>query len=111
MAKHEVNITGTTDNQLLARVITPRGEDGYGASVFLKFNSGSGTATVQVSPDGGTTKYTVVDTSGVDITGTANAYHNFVLGIPNKNSDAINIYADLTGGSSADIDVILYDKV
>lgn len=111
MAKHTVNITGTTDNKLLARMRATKEGVSFGGSVYIKINSGSGTVKVQVSPDGGTTKYTAKDTGGVEISATSNAYFNFVHGIPNKNDDAINIYADLSSGSSADIDVILYDTV
>lgn len=111
MAKHTVNITGTTDNQLLGRIRSARGLSGFGGSVYVKINSGSGTVKIQTSPDGGTTKYTVKDTGGVEIETSSNAFFNFVHGVPNSNSDFIDIYADLSSGSNADIDVILFDTI
>ncbi len=107
--KHTQTLTGTTDNVLLANIVTPRSNDGFGGTLFMKINSGSGTITFQISPDGGTTKYTLKDLSGNDLTGTANFYGSFVCGISNKNNDGLQIYADLSSGTSANVTCILYD--
>lgn len=111
MAKHTVSLTGSSGSEVIGKTNnTPNGADGYGGTVFIKNNSGTGTITLQMSPDGGTTKYTVKDVTGTDITGTSNGAFSFVTGIGNKVSEYITFYATLSGGSSADFDVILFDK-
>ncbi len=109
MAKYTQNLTANGDT-LLARVKTPRNDSGgFGASIFIYGTFDSGTATVQVSPDGGTTKFTVKDQSGSDIAPTANFYSNFELGIANVNGEELEIYVNLAGATSPDITVDLYD--
>lgn len=111
MAKHSINLTGSTDSQVIGKTSNnPTGLDGYGATVFLRIDGGSGTFTLQASPDDGTTKYTVKDVNGNDVTGTANGMWNIVSGVGNRTSDFIQYYATLSGGSSADFTVILFDK-
>ena len=55
----------------------------------------SGTVTIQVSPDGGTTWLTAVDMDGVDITFAANGVANFSGAVP----DGATVRTSLAGSS------------
>lgn len=109
--KNELNVTGDTADVLLATVHRRRESQSYAASVFVQGSFGSGTATLQVSPDGGTTKYTIVDAAGEDAVFSANGYTNFVLGGGSENiGEAPQIYVNLAGASGANLNVILFDN-
>jgi len=111
MAKFTTTLTGTTDDNELLKVISPREYAGYGVTLFAKGTEfDGGTITIQVSPDGGTTKFTAKDTNGADVTFTANGYTNILLGNGAKNGEHITVFADLSGASgSADVEVIAFD--
>ena len=109
MAKRTVNLTGTSENEELLRVVSPREYAGYGVTVFAQGTFTAGTVTIQVSPDDGTTKHTAKDVNGADATFSANGYANIILGNGAKLGEDITIFADLSGGSSEDIDVIAFD--
>lgn len=109
MAKQTLTMTTNTTAQL-ADVIRRSDAQSYGATIFVQGTFGGGTATVQVSPDSGTTKYTIKDVSGTDITGTSAFYYNFVLGNPGAASGDLEIYVTLSGATSPSLSVILFDN-
>ena len=113
MAKYTLNLTGSSDNQVLINQNkTTKEHEDFGASVFIQGTFSSATAVVQVSPDNGTTKYTAKDVNGNDISVTAAGYYNFLLGVGNKTSEHITVYGQITGGdSNTDVDFILFDTV
>lgn len=83
----------------------------YAATFFIDGNDGGGTWTLQVSPDGGTTKYTVKNTLGSDITGTAAAYHNYVLaGDSGANSGNMKLYLVLSGAVAPTLKYYNFDN-
>lgn len=75
-------------------------------------NFGSGTLTFQYSLDGGTTKATLKDgpsTASADISYTASG--GFTWDSPlSTGGTAVELYAVLTGSTSADIDVSIIDQ-
>lgn len=103
-----VNIT-TNDTTPLITINAPRLSQGAGLSVFIQGTFGSATVTLQVSPDGGTTKYTAKDINGNDCITTSQAYFNIPLAIGGTNDDAPKLYALTAGGSGTNINIYTFD--
>lgn len=101
-----------TANTKLATVVRRHDQQSYAGTLFIKGGLGAGTFTLQVSPDGGTTKYTVKDTLGNNITGSATGvYFNYVFaGDSSKNSDDMILYVDLAGATNPTLTVYNYDN-
>ncbi len=84
------------------------------ATIFVYGDFGSGgTATLQASPDGGTTYIDVPDATGAATAFTANGMANFEL---YANGDVIaanrvNIRIALAGSTSPDLDIRIFDDV
>lgn len=108
--KLQTALTGTSGSNALSTVHRPRHSDIYFGTVIISLASGSGTAKLQVSADGGTTKVDMKDVSGNAISTTGSAMFNFKLGNGAKSDDAPIIYATLTGGTSANFTVTLFDN-
>lgn len=110
MAKNTITFSADANTEL-ATIIRRHDSQSYAASIFVKGDDGGGTWTLQVSPDDGTTKYTVKDVLGNNITGTANGYYNYVLsGDSSNNSGNMKLYIDLTGSTNPTLTVINYDN-
>lgn len=109
--KHTTSFTADGD-ALLTKIKKPRHADHYSATVFIYGSSfGSGTVTIQLSPDGGTTKITAKDSSGSDVTAAANS--SFVLPVAGNGSDSdefISLYANLNGSTSPSITIDVFDN-
>lgn len=83
----------------------------YFANVFVYGTFGSGTVTLFVSPDGGTTKIPLKDAqSGTAISTAAAAMFSIRLGNGTKLTDAPIIYATLTGSTNPALTVALFDN-
>lgn len=108
--KSSVSLSGTTQNAFLCDVVRPRHSDAFLGTLVVTISSGTGTVALQVSPDGGTTKVPVKDSSGLSISTTSSAQFNFIMGNGDKISNPPKLYADLSGGSSAVVTVTLFDN-
>jgi hypothetical protein len=73
-------------------------------------NFGSGTVTLKISPNGGTTKLALKDASGSDITSTADDNYTGQLAGGNTNSDAPKLYASMSGSTAPSVTYVLYDN-
>lgn len=112
MAKHIKNITA--NESVLIGVANKTAErDRYFATVSVigggGNNFGSGTVTIQYSPDNGTTKIDVLKPDESALTFTANGGRNVELGYGNS-QNGIELYATMTGSTSPDVDVIVHDN-
>ena len=110
MALNQLSMTADA-NTKLATIVRRHDSQSYAASFFVKGSNGGGTWTLQASPDGGTTKYTVQDVLGNDITGTTGAYFNYVLaGDAGTNSSGLELYVNLTGSTSPTLTIYNFDN-
>lgn len=110
MAKRTTQTLLANGTLALGAVRKKRDLDSW-TGLFVAYGTwGSGTLTWQFSPDGGTTKLTIKDLSGNDITSTAddNFLTNFATG--SSNDDPIFLYATLAGATNPNIKVIVYDN-
>jgi hypothetical protein len=99
----------------VCNVHKPNGLDFWRASVYITGaggnNFGSGTVTLQSSPDGGTTKVTMKNLSGTTYSATSNDSVNLSLGSGATNSDAIKVYAVMTGSTNPSVTVTVKDNL
>lgn len=102
-----------TANTILGTIYKKRDSQSYAATIFIKGSLGGGTYTLQVSPDGGTTKYTVNDVNNTPITGTSTGvYWNYVLaGDSGQLGNNMILYVDLAGATSPTTTIYNYDNV
>jgi len=110
MSKHTAEITadGTV---ALANINKPANADKYFATIMISGSTfGSGTVTIQASPDGGVTKITVPDSTGVDFSATAATIRNIELGCGSSNGDFITLYAVMTGSTNPDVTITVFDN-
>lgn len=106
MALYTTTFTADGSN-LLCNVKKSNGA--YEASVSFSGGFGSGTGTIQVSYDGGTTKTTVAAADGqTAISTTAEKSFYFKLGQSSSNTP-IKLYATLTGSTNPTLTVNLAD--
>lgn len=103
-------ITADGDTSL-ATVIRRHDAQSYAATFMVKGTLGGGTWTLQVSPDGGVTKYTVQDVSGNPISGTSTGYFNYVLaGDSGSNSGNMGLYVNMNGSTNPSMTVYNFDN-
>ena len=80
-------------------------------SVFIQGTFDSGTVTLSASCDGGATKINLRDVAGTLVAVTANDLYNIRLGVPNRGTDTIELYATMAGaGGSANVAVVVFDN-
>lgn len=105
------NVTTSTAT-LIAKVKKQRGTDKYYATVYAFGTWDGATATLQSSPDGGTTKIDIEDSSGTALSATANKTLAVEFGVGGATlGDEIEIYATTTSaGASTDLDFHVYDN-
>lgn len=80
----------------------------YAANVYGTF--GSGTVTLKISTDGGTTKVAMMDASGSPITSTANDNYTGNWANASKNSDAPKLYATMSGSTAPSVTYDFFDN-
>lgn len=73
-------------------------------------NFGSGTVTLQASPDGGTTKINLRDVAGTLVSITDDDAYNIRLGNGNNLADTITLYATMAGATAPTVQVAVYDN-
>ncbi len=107
-----IALNGTSGSVLLANINrSSRVNQSYQACVMLTLVSGSGTYTLAVSPDGGTTKITLRDKNGSAISLTATGYANIeISGYTNNNKTPLQLYAVLASGTSAVGNINVFDN-
>lgn len=110
MAKITTAITTTTATQI-ATARKPRDADFYFATIALQGTFGGGTVTLQMSPDGGTTKIGLKDQTGVAYSATANDTIDIQLGTGGGNADQILLYATNTGGTGISMTATVFDNL
>lgn len=108
MSKYSATVTTNTANYL-CDVDRRRDSPSFFASIVCYGTFGGGTITIQMSPDGGTTKMDVPNQAGASTTFTANSVQNIELG----NGDgltAMKLYATMAGSTSASVVVEVWDN-
>lgn len=111
MAKYTVTISGNGDTQI-CNIKRPSGADNWVGTVFIYGTFGSGTITLQLSPNAGTTKITAKDSSGTAVTATANDIRVIpVSGTGSSNSENISIWVNMAGSTSPSVTVEVWDNI
>lgn len=109
MSKHTAVIDA---NESVEICTVSRGTDmdAYETTVFATGTFGSGTLTLQASPDGGTTKVTLKDVGGTTVSITADDVYNIRLGYAGKLGEEIKIYATMQGATNPNVVVTAFDN-
>lgn len=115
MAKHTITISGNTDTQI-CKIKKPRASDNWCGTIMIYGgggnNFGSGTVTLKISPDQGTTKITTKDSAGTNVTATSNACFVIpVSGAGDSNDDYLSLYASMSGSTSPTVIVEVWDNL
>lgn len=110
MAKYTASITVDGTVQVM-RVRKPVGLDLWQGTVSIFGTFGSGTVTLQASPDSGTTKITLKDLTGTTYSATTNDMVGIELGTGATNSDAMILYAVMTGSTNPTVTVAVDDNL
>lgn len=105
MAKYTTSITADGTNEICT-VHKPRDLDAWVATLHAFGTFGGGTLSYQISTDGGTTKTTMKDLTGVAYSTTTADAINVELGV----GDNIKIYAVLSGATNPAITVHVADN-
>jgi len=113
MAKQTaVNFTTNTTKQIAVVNKPSNGATSYIASIAIEGTFGSGSVTLQVSFDGGTTKTNITaDGYGTIPSYTVPCVVGLTLGNGNKNSASPILYATLSGSSGASVNVTVCDNI
>jgi len=82
----------------------------YMATVNAGGTWGGGTITWKASFDGGSTKYTLKDQSGADVTSLANDMFNVNMGNGTTLTDAPILYASMSGSTSPSLTVTVVEN-
>lgn len=110
--KHSIsfNADGST---LIGRIPKIEGADRYFATIFAYSGGGSGfgggTLTIQLSPNGGTTKVNASKPDGNALAFTANGAQNIETAYGNS-QNGIDVYATLSGSTTPNVIVDLFDN-
>ncbi len=110
MAKYSITFAADGALTYICDVIKPRELTNWRATAVFAGDDGGGTTTLHVSPDGGTTKVPLSNTSNTAVSVTAPGTANLELGIGSKNSDAMKIYATLAGSTNPTWTVSIFDN-
>lgn len=111
MARYTLNMIVDASLTYVCTVNKKRDLTAFEGTAFVSGTFGSGTVTLFVSPDGGTTKVPLLNTAGTAISIAAAAMAMFRLaGSGSTNSDSMMIYATLAGSTNANLNVTVYDN-
>lgn len=103
-------ITTNTDTEATT-IIRRNDADFWEADVFTSGTFGGTTVTLQVSPDGGTTKFPVNTTAGTAYSLTAAGYGRIrFAGSSQNNTGNLVLYVRTAGGAGASINVVIVDN-
>ena len=112
MSKHTA-LLDDNESILIASVSRGTEMDRYEISVFVGLTGddfGSGTVTIQASPDKGVTKTTLKDVAGTVVSITENDIYNISLGYAGKLGQEIDIYATMAGGTTPNVNIVAFDN-
>lgn len=115
MALKTLTISADTSGTFLASVHRRRDAPHYLATCLIYGgggnNFGSGTVSLHLSPDGGTTLIPINDLSGNPVATTGNlSLPKIELGNPSTNTDTLKIYVVVSGSTSPTIKINWYDN-
>lgn len=111
MAKYTLNMTVDASLTKVCTVNIKDNVNEWFATIIPYGTFGSGTVTLFVSPDGGTTKVPLKDAqSGTAMSTTAGAMFTARLGNGSANSDKLIIYATLAGSTNANLNIAVFDN-
>jgi hypothetical protein len=84
----------------------------FKATIAVSGDFDGGTVTLQMSPDGGTTKINLRDVTGTIASITAADAYNIELGFGGTNGDNIKLYATMDGSSESTtgVNVAVFDN-
>lgn len=108
MARHIANLTADGRSTAFPMYQARSGGDSSLKEIYVQGTFGSGTATLQVSADGGTTWVDATDDNGTSITFAANGVRNVQI-----SSDAqapVLISINLAGSTSPDLNLIIFEN-
>lgn len=109
MAKHSVTIDAD-ESVKICSVGRGTGKDAYEVTVFAYGSFGSGTVTIQASPDAGTTKVTLKDVAGSTVSITTPDVYNIRTGFAGINGQEIELYATMSGSTTPSVTVDAFDN-
>lgn len=109
MAKYTATITADGDT-FICNVNKKRDFEAWRATFIASGTWGSGTITWKISPNGGTTKVPLKDSSGASITSNADDNFDVTLGAGGTNSDCPKIYATMAGSTNPSVSVVVFDN-
>jgi hypothetical protein len=110
MTKHTVSIDAD-ESVKICSVGRACDASGYNITVFATGGFGSGTVTIQASPDSGTTKVTLKDVAGSTVSITSDDVYNIKdLGYAGINGEEIEIYATMSGSTTPTVTVAAFDN-
>lgn len=112
MARYTINMTADASLTYLCTVNKKRDLTDWQATAFVYGTFGSGTVTLHVSPDGGTTKVPLLNTAGtaISIASASAMARTQLAGSGSENDDSMLIYATLSGSTNANLNVTIYDN-
>jgi hypothetical protein len=112
MARYSITMGADASLTYVCDVHKVREHNDWQATAFVYGTFGSGTVTLHVSPDGGTTKVPLLNTAGTAISiATAGAMVRTQLaGNESFNGQAMKIYATLSGSTAPALNVVIYDN-
>lgn len=111
MARYTINMVADAALTYVCTVNKKRASNDYEGTAFASGTFGSGTITLFVSPDGGTTKVPLLNTSNTAISIATAAMASFRLaGSGSTNADSMIIYATLAGSTNPNLNVTIYDN-
>jgi hypothetical protein len=109
MSKHTATIDANESVEICS-VSRGTDMDAYEVTVFATGAFGSGTVTIQASPDGGTTKVTLKDVGGTTVSITQDDVYNIRLGYAGKLGEEIKLYATMQGATDPDVAITAFDN-
>lgn len=111
MAKFTVTLTSDTFTKI-CDIVRRRGDaNNWTASAFVYGTFGSGTATFQISPNNGTTRFTGKDWTGSSMTSTAAAMFTFQpQGNGTELTEYLSVYGALAGSTAASVTFEVWDN-
>lgn len=111
MAKYTASLSAQNTNTKLFTVHKPRnGSDSCTFTVAVSGTFGTGTVTINISPDAGVTLIPLAPISGTSGAFTANGAMTFKVGNGDTNSGAPAIYASIATAINPSITITAYDN-
>lgn len=111
MAKYTAALSAQNTNVYIFTVHKPRGgETDCTFTVMVGGTFGTGTVTINISPDGGTTLYPLAPINGSSPSITALGAYTFKVGNGDKLSDAPTIYAAVGAATNPVLTITAFDN-